>query len=441
MYSYRSMTRRLKELPLWQKIAIVILSMAFVRVGSNIPLPFVNRLYIQSLLNVDGLGFFNSITGGSMLQMSFFALSVSPYITASIIIQLLTVVFPALEEMRKDGKTGMDRYKRLINITGGVLGILQAVSMAIGLGGRGLLDPYNWKTVLAATLIWSVGGIFIIFLGEFLEKLEIGSGISMILFCNIVSSIPSDLTGIWEYASVKNRTGMIVTCIATAVLAVAVLTICVVCQETVKKLQVVQTRKTVAGSDSTFPIPLLTCSVMPVIFAGSMMSFPILVAQFVPKLQEGLIGRVIRALNTSMWFRPDMPKYTVGAALYLILTILFTYFYLDIGFNPVEIADNLKKQGGVIPGIRPGRPTADYIGRLSRKVAMRGNLIMVAVVLASYGICNAAGIGSVSIAGTSSFICANVALEEYKKVRAGLALRSMGRKNFLIPAGLAKMYR
>lgn len=209
MYSYKSMTRRLKELPLWQKIAIVILSMAFVRVGSNIPLPFVNRLYIQSLLNVDGLGFFNSITGGSMLQMSFFALSVSPYITASIIIQLLTVVFPALEEMRKDGKTGMDRYKRLINITGGVLGILQAVSMAIGLGGRGLLDPYNWKTVLAATLIWSVGGIFIIFLGEFLEKLEIGSGISMILFCNIVSSIPSDLTGIWEYASVKNRTGMI----------------------------------------------------------------------------------------------------------------------------------------------------------------------------------------------------------------------------------------
>lgn len=189
----------------------------------------------------------------------------------------------------------------------------------------------------------------------------------MILFCNIVSSIPSDLTGIWEYASVKNRTGMIVTCIAAAVLAVAVLTICVVCQETVKKLQVVQTRKTVAGSDSTFPIPLLTCSVMPVIFAGSMMSFPILVAQFVPKLQEGLIGKVIRALNTSMWFRPDMPKYTVGAALYLILTILFTYFYLDIGFNPVEIADNLKKQGGVIPGIRPGRPTADYIGRLSRK--------------------------------------------------------------------------
>lgn len=171
------------------------------------------------------------------------------------------------------------------------------------------------------------------------------------------------------------------------------------------------------------------------------MSFPILVAQFVPKLQEGLIGKVIRALNTSMWFRPDMPKYTVGAALYLILTILFTYFYLDIGFNPVEIADNLKKQGGVIPGIRPGRPTADYIGRLSRKVAMRGNLIMVAVVLASYGICNAAGIGSVSIAGTPSFICANVALEEYKKVRAGLALRSMGRKNFLIPAGLAKTYR
>ena len=134
-----------------------------------------------------------------------------------------------------------------------------------------------------------------------------------------------------------------------------------------EKPQVVQTRKTVAGSDSTFPIPLLTCSVMPVIFAGSMMSFPILVAQFVPKLQEGLIGKVIRALNTSMWFRPDMPKYTVGAALYLILTILFTYFLSGHWFNPVEIADNLKKQGGVIRESAREDRRQITSGRLSRK--------------------------------------------------------------------------
>lgn len=440
MYSYKSMTRRLKELPLWQKIMIIILSMALVRVGSNIPLPFVNREYIQSMLDVDGLSFLNSITGGSMLQMSFFALSVSPYITASIIIQLLTVVFPALEEMRKDGKTGMDRYKRITNITGGVLGIVQAASLAVGLGGQGLLDPYNWQTVLAAAVIWSLGGIFIIFLGEFLEKLEIGSGISMILFCNIVSSIPSDLTNIWDYASTLNRTGMIIACIVAAVLSIIVLTICTICQETVKNIPVVQTRKTVTGSDSTFPIPLLTCSVMPVIFAGSLMSLPILIAQFVPKLQEGLVGKAISALNTSMWFRPDMPKYTVGAVVYLLLAIMFTYFYLDIGFNPVEIADNLKKQGAVIPGIRPGRPTSDYIGRISKKVAMRGNLIMVAVVLVTYGICNALGISSVSIAGTSSFICANVALEEYKKIRSGMAIKAMGRRHILVPAGLVKCF-
>ena len=436
MYTYKTMTRRLRELPFWQKITIIILSMALVRVGSNIPLPFVNRLYIQSLLNIDGLSFLNSITGGSMLQMSVFALSVSPYITASIIIQLLTVIFPFMEEMRKDGKTGLDRYQKIIRFTGIGLGIVQAVSMAVGLGARGLLDPYNWKTVLAAATIWSIGGVAIILLGEFLDKLEIGSGISMILFCNIVSSIPSDAINVYSIASIRTKAGIVIKCLGAAALAIVILMICVICQETSKRILVVQTRRTVAGSDSTFPIPLMTCSVMPVIFAGSIMSFPIMIAQFVPAMQEELLGKAIRALNTSMWFRPEMPKYTVGAVLYVILTTLFTYFYLSIGFNPVEIADNLKKQGGMIPGVRPGKPTADLIEKLSTKIALRGNFIMTAVVLVTYCICNLSGLGALSIAGTSCFICVNVALEEYKKIGSGFSMKAARKRNYLMPKRL-----
>ena len=436
MYSYKTLGRRLRELPFWKKILIIILSMALIRVGSDIPLPFVNQDYIRSLLNVDGLGFLNSITGGSMLTMSFFALSVSPYITASIVIQLLTVVIPALEEMRKDGKTGFDKYQKITRYTGIALGIVQATAMAAGLGKQGLLTPYTWKTVLLAAVIWSLGGVCIILLSEFLDKLELGQGISMILFCNIVSSVPSDVLNVWTFASSKTTAGTLTKCLIALVAAIALIGVCVTCQDTVKKLTVVQTRRTIAGSASTFPIPLLTCSVMPIIFAGSIMSFPIMVAQFIPSLQNGIIGKMIRALNTSMWFRPDMPKYTVGAVLYIILTTLFTYFYLSIGFNPYEISDNLKKQGGVIPGIRPGKPTAEYIEDLSTKIALRGNAIMTLIVLFTYMVCNVSGLGGLSIAGTSCFIVVNVALEEYKKASSNFSMKAMQKHNALLPKGL-----
>lgn len=243
-YSYKTMTTRLNELSLWMKVTIILVALAIVRIGSNIPLPFVNREYIQALLDVEGLGFLNAITGGSMLQMSFFALSVSPYITASIIIQLMTVVSPALDEMRKDGKTGMDKYKKITQATGVALALLQAAGMAIGLGSQGLLTPYNPVTVLGATLIWTVGGVFIIFLGEFLDKLELGSGISMILFCNIVASIPSDIRSIYEVFTVSGPVAVQATKMIVFVLVIlGVIAACVVCSSALKQLPVVQTRK------------------------------------------------------------------------------------------------------------------------------------------------------------------------------------------------------
>lgn len=432
-YSYKTMTTRLNELSLWMKVTIILVALAIVRIGSNIPLPFVNREYIQALLDVEGLGFLNAITGGSMLQMSFFALSVSPYITASIIIQLMTVVSPALDEMRKDGKTGMDKYKKITQATGVALALLQAAGMAIGLGSQGLLTPYNPVTVLGATLIWTVGGVFIIFLGEFLDKLELGSGISMILFCNIVASIPSDIRSIYEVFTVSGPVAVQATKMIVFVLVIlGVIAACVVCSSALKQLPVVQTRKLTGSAKSTFPIPLMTCSVMPVIFAGSIMSMPILIAQFVPALQSGVAGHIIRTMNTSAWFDPAMPLYSVGAIVYALLTTAFTYFYLEIGFNATEIAENLKKSGAVIPGLRPGKPTEERIRSISTRVALLGNTIMTGIILFMYCVCSLSGLGTLSIAGTSCFICVNVVLEEKKKIESNLSLRMKKARTFLL---------
>lgn len=432
-YSYKTMTTRLSGLRLWVKIFIILGCLAIVRIGSNIPLPFVNQEYIRSLLDIEGLGFFNAITGGSMLQMSFFALSVSPYITASIIIQLMTVVSPRLEEMRKDGKTGMNRYKKITQFTGITLALLQAGGMAIGLGAQGLLTPYAPITVIGATIIWTMGGVFIIFLGEFLDKLELGSGISMILFSNIVASIPSDIQSICTVFTVDGSAAVQITKIAGFLLVViGVIAVCVRCSETRKEIPVVQTRKLTGSAKSTFPIPLLTCSVMPVIFAGSIMSMPILIAQFIPSMQNGIAGHIVRTLNTSTWFDPAAPWYSVGAILYLLLTTIFTCFYLEIGFNATEIAENLKKSGAVIPGIRPGKPTEAYMKRLSTRIALLGNTIMIGIILLMYLLCSLSHVGMLSIAGTSCFICVNVVLEEKKKIESNLSMRVRRANSFLL---------
>ena len=213
---------------------------------------------------------------------------------------------------------------------------------------------------------------------------------------------------------------------------VGVVAVCVKCSETSKQLPVVQTRKLTGTAKSTFPIPLMTCSVMPVIFAGSIMSMPILIAQFVPSMKTGIMGHIITALNTAAWFDVETPWYSAGAVLYFFLTTVFTYFYLEIGFNATEIAENLKKSGAIIPGIRPGKPTENYIRSLSTRIALLGNTIMTGIILFMYLLCSISHVGMLSIAGTSCFICVNVVLEEKKKMESSLAVRTRKAHSFLL---------
>lgn len=357
-----------------------------------------------------------------MQQMSFFALSISPYITASIIMQLMTVVFPSLEEMQKDGKTGRERFKHITQAVAVTLSVIQSVAMAVGLGARGLLVSYTPATVAAASVIWSIGAIVLIGISSFLDWMEVGSGISILLCANILSTFPSDVFALRDmFVSGKIPAVAVLNACLIIATFLAILGVCVVLASTSREVPVVNSRKLAGTLDkSSFPIPLNTCSVMPVIFASSILSLPIIVSQFTGTAKDGIPMHIMRCLTTGEWFKPEQPLYTVGAFLYFGLTTLFTYFYLDIGFNPYEIADNLKRSGATIPGIRPGAPTVEYIRKTSTRIALAGNTATTLLILAMHAVCNAYGLGALSIAGTSVIILVGVVIEE-RRLLASLA--------------------
>lgn len=429
-YRFRTFKARLKELPFACKTVIILAAIILVRFGSSYPLPFVDRDYMRMLLGIQGLAFLNSITGGSMQQMSFFALSISPYITASIIMQLMTVVFPSLGELQKDGKTGRERFKRITQAAAVALSIIQSVAMAAGLGARGLLVSYTPATVAAASVIWSAGAIILIGISSFLDWLEAGNGVSILLCANILSSFPSDVFALRDmFVSGKIPAVAILNACLITIVFLGVISACVILVSASKEIPVTNSRKMAGRLDrSTFPIPLNTCSVMPVIFAGSIMSFPIIASQFMGAAKDGIPMHVMRCLTTGEWFKPGQPVYSVGAILYFGLTTLFTYFYLDIGFNPYEIADNLKRSGAAVPGIRPGEPTVEYIKQVSTRVALAGNTATTLLILAMYAACNAYGLGSLSIAGTSVFILVGVVTEERRLLVSLAAVKRFSKR-------------
>lgn len=419
---FRTFKSQLKGLPIACKAAVILAVIILVRFGSSYPLPFVDGDYMRMILGIQGLAFLNSITGGSMQQMSFFALSISPYITASIIMQLMTVVFPSLEEMQKDGKTGRERFKHITQAVAVTLSVIQSVAMAVGLGARGLLVSYTPATVAAASVIWSIGAIVLIGISSFLDWMEVGSGISILLCANILSTFPSDVFALRDmFVSGKIPAVAVLNACLIIATFLAILGVCVVLASTSREVPVVNSRKLAGTLDkSSFPIPLNTCSVMPVIFASSILSLPIIVSQFTGTAKDGIPMHIMRCLTTGEWFKPEQPLYTVGAFLYFGLTTLFTYFYLDIGFNPYEIADNLKRSGATIPGIRPGAPTVEYIRKTSTRIALAGNTATTLLILAMHAVCNAYGLGALSIAGTSVIILVGVVIEE-RRLLASLA--------------------
>ena len=429
-----------------KKLWYTFLMLIIIRLGSQLPTPGVNPDYIKEFFAYqtgDAFNFFNAFTGGSFEQMSIFALSISPYITSSIIVQLLTIAIPKLEEMQKDGEDGRKKINKLTRYVTVALALIQATAMAVGFGRQGLLVEYNFINVAIVVLTLTAGSAFLMWAGERITEKGIGNGISIILLVNILSSIPNDFVNLYNLFMKENiKGGKWYMAVLAAVIILAIILFVVVfvifLQDGQRKIAVqysqkVQGRKTVGGQSSHIPLKVNTAGVIPVIFASSLMQFPILICTFLGKTEgKGFGYRILDGLNSNNWFNADkLPGSLVdswGLIVYIVLTIAFAYFYTSITFNPLEIANNMKKNGGFIPGIRPGKPTSDYLAKILKYIIFIGAVGLVIVQVIPFFFNGWFG-AAVSFGGTSLIIIIGVVLETLQQIESQMLVRNY--KGFL----------
>ena len=423
-----------------ERLLYTFMMLIVIRIGSCLPIPGVDASFLREFfmnLQNSGMGFVNAITGGSFSNMSLFALSITPYITSSIIMQLMTIAIPKLEEMQKEGEDGRKKiaeYTRYLTVA---LALFQSSAMAIGFGKQGLLyedaqNVWGYMTVIAAM---TAGSALLMWIGERITEKGVGNGISIVLLINIVSSLPQDVLMLYE-RFMAGKSVAVATVAAIIVLAVVVATVVFVLvlngaerRIPVQYSKKMQGRRMIGGQSSHIPLKVNTAGVIPVIFASSIMSMPVMIAQFFNVDYSTFGGKILMALSSANWFRPEMPVYSVGLLIYIVLVVLFAYFYTSITFNPLEVANNMKKSGGFIPGVRPGKPTSDFLNNILNYIVFIGatGLVIVCIVpIIASGLFN---VGSLSFGGTSLIIIAGVILETIKAVDSMMLVRNY--KGFL----------
>jgi preprotein translocase subunit SecY len=421
-----------------KKIGYTFLMLIVIRLGSELPTPGVNPTYIKEFFaqnTGEAFNLFNAFTGGSFEQMSIFALSITPYITSSIIIQLLTIAIPKLEEMQKEGEDGRKKIVAITRYLTVVLALIESTAMAVGFGRQGLLKEYNFVNAAIVVLTLTAGSAFLMWIGERITEKGVGNGISIVLVINILSRVPSDMTTLFNQF-VKGKSlasgGLAVLIILAIIVAMVVFVILLQDGErriAVQYSQKIAGRKTFGGQSTHIPLKVNTAGVIPIIFASSLMQFPIVIASFLGKGNGSGIGsEILRGMNQGNWLNPDQIKYSWGLIVYIVLTVFFAYFYTSITFNPLEIANNMKKSGGFIPGIRPGKPTVEYLTKRLNYIIFIGacGLVVVQVVPIFF---NGWFGANVSFGGTSLIIIASVILETLKQIESQMLVRNY--KGFL----------
>ena len=421
-----------------KKIFYTFMMLVVVRLGSQLPTPGVNPDYIKNFFaqnTGDAFNFFNAFTGGSFEQMSVFALSITPYITSSIIIQLLTIAIPKLEEMQREGEDGRKKIASFTRYLTVALALMESTAMAIGFGRQGLLQEYNFVNAAIVVLTLTGGSALLMWIGERITENGVGNGISIVLLINILSRVPSDLNTLFE-RFVKGKTiakGGLAAIIIAAIILVLVVMV-VILQDGERRIAVqysqkMQGRRTYGGQSTHIPMKINTAGVIPIIFASSLMQFPIVIASFLGKGNGSGIGsEILRGMNQSNWCNPQNIKYSWGLVVYIILTVFFAYFYTSITFNPMEIANNMKKSGGFVPGIRPGRPTVEYLTRILNYVIFMGAVGLIIIQFVPILFNGWLG-AKVSFGGTSLIIIVSVILETLKQIESQMLVRNY--KGFL----------
>ena len=430
---FKTLRNALKIEEIRKKLFYTFLMLIVVRFGSQLPTPGVNPEYVKQFFasqTGDAFNFFNALTGGSFESMSIFALSISPYITSSIIMQLLTIAIPKLEEMQKDGEDGRKKINKMSRYVTVALALIQSTAMSVAFGRQGLLLEYNFWNVVVVVLTMTAGSAFLMWAGERITENGIGNGISIILLINILSSIPSDFVRLYAQFMEGKKIWMAVLAAVIIIAIILFVTIFVVLLQggerkiAVQYSQKVQGRKTVGGQSSHIPMKVNTAGVIPVSFASSLMQFPILIAAFFGKSEgKGFGYQILYGLNSNNWFNPDEFYKTWGFIIYMVLTVAFAYFYTSITFNPMEIANNLKKSGGFVPGIRPGRPTVDYLARILNYIVLVGAVALIIVQTIPFFFNGWFG-ATVSFGGTSLIIIVGVVLETISQIESKMLVRN-----------------
>lgn len=430
---------KIKELR--NKILFTLGMLVVIRFGSQLPVPgirieeFVNW-FQQKVGAADSSGFLSAITGGSFENMSILALNITPYITSSIIMQLLTIAIPKLEEMQKDGEDGR---KKIVAITRYVtvgLALIESAAMAFAFWNGGMLDFQNALNVITIIATLTAGSAFLMWVGEQITEHGIGNGISIVLVINIISRIPQDISQLFKtFVLVEGKPIAVRVVAALVIIAVivAVVVLVIILNGGTRKIPVqyakkIQGRKTVGGQSSCIPLKVNTSGVIPIIFASSLMQLPVVICSFFGIQGTGFWGHVLRGLSSSNWCNPKEPVYSIGLVVYIALVIFFAYFYTSITFNPLEIADNMKKSGGFIPGIRPGKPTSDYLTKILNYIVFIGAIGLTIVCVIPF-IFNGVFGAQVSFGGTSLIIIVSVILETMKQVESQMLVRNY--KGFL----------
>jgi preprotein translocase subunit SecY len=400
------------------KILFTMAVLAVYRLGSFIPVPGVNTDAVEQIQNsYDSgvLGLLNTFTGGGLSRIALFALGIMPYITASIILQLLVVVSPALEKLQKEGEVGQARitqYTRYLTV--GLAGA-QAVGYTFlfrsqgKAGGQPVFESFNPGTVILVVLCLTAGSILVMWMGELITQRGIGNGISLMIFASIASGIGPGITKWWN-----NPDQVFVVMMPFVALAVVVAIVFV--QEGQRRIPVqyakrVVGRRMTSGGSTYLPLRVNMAGVIPVIFAASIMAFPPTIGQLL---------NTPAALDFAAFFSPNSWAYVAGEVFFIII---FTYFYTAVTFNPVDQADNLKKYGGFIPGVRPGRPTAEYLDRILSRLTFPGALYLGAVAALPTILINQTS-ANFFFGGTSILIVIGVALDTVKQLEAQLMMRN-----------------
>ena len=433
---------KIKELR--NKILFTFAMLVVIRIGSQLPTPGVSGEYFRNWFSSQAggaFGFFDAITGGSFINMSILALNISPYITSSIIMQLLTIAIPKLEEMQRDGEDGR---KKIVSITRYVtilLALIQSTAMAIGFGRQGYLTDYasmgtgmRILSIITAVACLTAGSAFLMWVGERITENGIGNGISIVLVINIISRLPEDLGNLFEqFVFGKPPATAVLAAVIIFAVIVAMVVLVIILNDGVRKIPVqyankVQGRKMVGGQTSNIPLKVNTSGVIPVIFAQSLLQLPIMISTFVGYKGTGVWSEILKYLNSNYWCNPSQIRYTAGLLVYVVLIIFFAYFYTSITFNPLMIADNMKKQGGFIPGIRPGKPTSDYLNKVLNYIVFIGAVGLTIIAVLPYVFSGVFG-ARVSFGGTSLIIIVSVVLETMKQVESQMLVRNY--KGFL----------